>query len=127
MIIMGHPWIKSNRFFKVFSIEGIGKSQPGDIVLLEPLVDSHTYAEHCQANGIPFAVVVNTLDDALFANALGSKYMICEEDTALMIQPIANEYLFDTRVLVLIHSQKEISKVARGNIDGVVFTEAIIN
>ncbi len=127
MIIIGHPWIKSNRFFKVFSIKGIEKSQPDDIVLLEPLVDSHTYAEHCQVNAIPFAVVVNTLDDALYANALGAKYIICEEDAALMIQPIANEYLFDTRILVHIHSEKEISKIARGHIDGVVFSEAIIN
>ncbi len=125
MIIIGHPWIKSNRFFKVFSIEGIPKSQPGDIILLEPLVDSHTNAIHCQENNIPFAVVVNTLDDALYANALGAKYIICEEDDALMIQPIANEYLFDTRILVLIHSEKEISKIARGHIDGVVFAEAI--
>ena len=125
MIIIGHPWIKSNRFFKVYSIEGIPKSQPGDIILLEPLVDSHNYAEHCQTNAIPFAVVVNTLEDALYANALGAKYIICEEDDALMIQPIANEYLFDARILVLIHSVKEISKIARGHIDGVIFAEAI--
>lgn len=125
MIIIGHPWIKSERFFKVFSIEGIKKSQPNDVILLEPLVDSHLYATHCQANAIPFAVVANTLDDALYANALGAKYIICEEDDALMIQPIANEYLFDTRILVLIHNEKEISKIARGHIDGVVFAEAI--
>jgi len=125
MIIIGHSWIKSNRFFKVFSIKGIEKSQANDVILLEPLVDSHTYAQHCQNNNIPFAVVANNLDDALFANALGAKYIICEEDDALMIQPIAQEYLFDTRILVLIHSEKEISKIARGGVDGVIFADAI--
>ncbi|GIU00939.1 hypothetical protein TSL6_14450 [Sulfurovum sp. TSL6] len=125
MIIIGHPWIKSNHFFKVFSIECIEKSQADDIILLEPLVDSHAYAVHCQENNIPFAVVANNLEDALFANALGAKYIICEEDHALMIQPIANEYLFDTRILVLIHSEKEISKIARGGVDGVIFADAI--
>jgi len=125
MIIVGHPWIKSSRFCKVFSIEDIKKSGAEDVVLLEPLVDSHSYAAHCKANSIAFAVVVNTLDDALFANALGAKYIICEEDDALMIQPIAQEYLFDTRILVLIHSEKEISKIARGGVDGVIFAEAI--
>ena len=125
MIIIGHPWIKSNRFFKVFSIKGIQKSQADDVILLEPLVDSHAYAVHCQDNNIPFAVVANNLDDALFANALGAKYIICEEDDALMIQPIAQEYLFDTRILVLIHSEKEISKIARGGVDGVIFADAI--
>lgn len=125
MIIIGHPWIKSNRFFKVFSLECIEKSQTDDIILLEPLVDSHAYAVHCQENNIPFAVVANNLEDALFANALGAKYIICEEDHALMIQPIANEYLFDMRILVLIHSEKEISKIARGGVDGVIFADAI--
>ena len=125
MIIVGHPWIKSSQFCKVFSIEDIKKSDPKDIVLLEPLVDSHTYAQYCQENNVAFAVVVNTLDDALFANALGAKFIICEEDDALMIQPIAQEYLFDARLLVLIHSEKEISKIARGGIDGVIFAEAI--
>ena len=125
MIIIGHPWIKSSSFHKVFSIEDIQKSKSDDIVLLEPLVDSHSYAQHCQENNIAFSVVVNTLDDAIFANALGAKYIICEEDDALMIQPIAQEYLFDTRILVLIHAEKEISKIARGGIDGVIFAEAI--
>ena len=125
MIIIGHPWIKSSRFCKVFSIEDIKKSDADKIVLLEPLVDSHSYAAYCQENNIAFAVVVNTLDDALFANALGAKYIICEEDDALMIQPIAQEYLFDARLLVLIHSEKEISKIARGGVDGVIFAEAI--
>jgi hypothetical protein len=125
MIIIGHPWIKSNRFFRIFAIKGIEKSLPADIVLLEPLVDTHDLAIHCQSNNIPFAVVVNGLEDALFANSLGAKYIICEEDDALMIQPIATEYLFDTRVLVLIHSEKEIAKIARAKVDGVIFAEAI--
>jgi len=125
MIIMGHPWIKSSQFRKVFSVEDIKKSSTDEIILLEPLVDSHPYATYCQENDIMFAVVTNTLDEALFANALGAKYIICEEDDALMIQPIAQEYLFDTRLLVLVHSEKEISKIARGGVDGVIFAEAI--
>jgi len=125
MIVIGHPWIKSQIFCKVFSIEDIKSSKADEIVLLEPLVDSHKYAQYCQDNSIAYAVVVNTLDDAIFANALGASYMICEEDAALMVQPVAQEYLFDTRILVLIHNNKDISKIARGGIDGVIFAEAI--
>ncbi len=125
MIVIGHPWIKNQNFCKVFSIEDIKNSKADGIVLLEPLADSHSHAQYCQDNSIAYAVVVNTLDDAIFANALGARYMICEEDAALMIQPMAQEYLFDTRILVLIHSNKDISKIARGGIDGVIFAEAI--
>ena len=125
MIIIGHPWIKYQRFCKVFSIEDIKKSKANEVMLLEPLVDSHNYAKHCKEQGIAFAIVVNTLEDALFANALGAKYIVCEEDDALMIQPIAQEYLFDTRIIVLVHLDKDISKFARAKIDGVIFPEAI--
>jgi NAD(P)H-dependent flavin oxidoreductase YrpB (nitropropane dioxygenase family) len=125
MILIGHPWIKSPEFCRVFSLEDIQKSRADQVVLLEPLVDSHMLAQYCQENGIAYAVVANTLDEAIYANALGAAYIICDEDTALMIQPVAQEYLFDTRVLVLIHSEKEISKIARGGIDGVIFAEAI--
>jgi hypothetical protein len=125
MIIIGHPWVESSRFCKVFSEEDIKKCEADDIVLLEPLRDSHTLARYCQVNQVPYAVVTNSLEEAIFANALGASYIICEEDDALMIQPVAQEYLFDTRVLVLIHDEKEITKIARGGIDGVIFSEAI--
>jgi NAD(P)H-dependent flavin oxidoreductase YrpB (nitropropane dioxygenase family) len=125
MILIGHPWVKSPEFCRVFSQEDIKASKPNQIVLLEPLVDSHKLAQYCQENGIVYSVVVNTVDDAIYANALGASYMICEEDAALMIQPIAETYLFDTKVLVLIHSEKEIAKIARGGIDGVIFAGAI--
>jgi len=125
MILIGHPWVKSPEFCRVFSQDDIKASKPNQIVLLEPLVDSHKLAQYCQDNKITYSVVVNTVDDAIYANALGAAYMICEEDAALMIQPIAETYLFDTKVLVLIHSEKEISKIARGGIDGVIFAGAI--
>ncbi len=125
MIIIGHPWVKSPKFCKVFTQKDIKKFSSKDIVLLEPLVQSQSLAAYCQENAIAFAVTVNTLQEALFANALGARYMICEEDDALIIQPIAQEYLFDTRVLVLIHDEKEIAKIARSSIDGVIFPEAL--
>jgi len=125
MIVIGHPWIKSQRFSKVFSVEDIKNTQTNDIVLLESLLDSHRHAQYCQENNIAYAVLTNSLDDAVFANALGAKYMICEKDIALMIQPVAQEYLFDARVLVLIHNEKEISQIAKSGIDGVIFAEAM--
>ena len=125
MIIIGHPWIESSRFSKVFSKEDIKNSEVNNIVLLEPLVDAIDLAKYCQSNDIPYAVTVNTLTEAIFANALEANFMICEEDDACIIQPIAQEYLFDTKILVLVRDEKGIGKVARSGIDGVIFAEAI--
>jgi hypothetical protein len=126
MLIFGHPWIKSDAFRKVFSVEDITKSSPGSIMLLEPLSDSITLAQYCQENHIPFAVTVTSVTEALFANALKSKYLVCQIEDAARIQPIAQEYLFDTKVLTLILNEKEIKKMAELSIDGVIFPEAII-
>ncbi len=125
MIIIGHPWVESSRFYKVFSQEDIKSSRADDIVLLEPLVDSVALAKYCKRNDIAYAVTVNTLNEAIFANALDANFIICKEDDASVIQPIAQEYLFDTKVLVLVHDEKDIAKVAKSGIDGVIFAEAI--
>jgi hypothetical protein len=126
MIVIGHPWIKSSHFRKVFSKEDIQKSTADEVVLLEPLVDSHALAAYCQEHQIPYAVTACTINDAILANALGASYLVCEEDDAMVIEPIAQEYLFDASVLVLIHEEKEIAKIARSGIDGVIFPEAIV-
>jgi len=125
MIIIGHPWVESHRFCRVFSKKDIEESRADDIVLLEPLVDSVELAKYCQQNDIAYAITVNSLKEALFANALNAAYIICKEEEAQLIQPIAQEYLFDSKVLVLIHDEKEIVKIARSGIDGVLFVEAI--
>ena len=125
MIIIGHPWIESPIFCKVFNKDDIQKTQANQIVLLEPLNESYSMAQYCQKNAVRFAVTVNTLKDALYANALGASYIICEEDDAALIQPVANDYLFDMRILVHIHSEKEMVKIARAGIDGVIYQSAI--
>jgi hypothetical protein len=126
MLIFGHPWVESNRFVKVFSVEEIERSAPGDVLLLEPLNVSIDLAKHCRANGLPFAVTVSSIREAIFANALDAAYIVSEHEQAITIQKIADEYLFDTRVLVLIEEEKRIETMARFSIDGVIFPAAIV-
>ena len=126
MLIYGHPWIKSNIFRKVFKISDIKETNPDDIILLEPLVDSILVAQYCQANSIKFAVTVTSTTEAIFANALDASFVISPIEEGSFIQSVAQDYLFDTKVLVLINEEKDISKMARVSIDGVIFPSAII-
>ncbi len=125
MIIIGHPWVASPRFAKVFSLDDIDRLAEGSVALLEPLPESIEMAQHCQANGMVFAITVNEIRNAIFANALGAKYIITQQEDAMEIQPIAERYLFDTKVLVLIEDEREIERLARFSIDGVIFPQAI--
>ena len=126
MLIFGHPWVDSPKFRKIFAIEEISQSAADEIILLEPLSDSIALARYCQSNQRHFAVTVNSVTEALFANALGSQYVVCQIEDAPKIQPIAQEYLFDTKILALINSEKEIAKMAALSIDGVIFPQAIL-
>ena len=125
MIIIGHPWVASPIFRKVFSIEEIGHLENEEIVLLEPFPESIDVAHHCQRERIDFAIAVDKVRNALIANALGARYIVCQQEDAMEIQPIAERYLFDTKVLVLIDDEKEIERIARFSIDGVIFPQAI--
>ncbi len=125
MLIFGHPWVPSPSFRKVFSLEDFSRVLDGEIILIEPLTEAINLAHHCQENGLRFAVTVNEVRNALIANALGADYIVCQQEEAIEIQPLAERYLFDAKVLVLIEGEKEIEKIARFSIDGVLFPKAI--
>ena len=68
MIIIGHPWVPSPSFCKIFSQDEIKNTQSNQILLLEALNKSQAIAQYCQVNSIAYAVTVNTLTEALFAS-----------------------------------------------------------
>jgi hypothetical protein len=126
MLIFGHPWIESPRFVKVFSVEETGRTAADEIVLLEPLNVSIDIARYCKENDIPFSVTINNIRDAVFANALKADYMLCQHEQAIIVQKIADEYIFDTKILVVIEDEKSIDNIIRFGIDGVIFSKAIV-
>ncbi len=126
MLIYGHAWVNSPKFIKVFSLEDIKKSNGNDILLLEPLNVSIDLAKYCQEHNLPFAITINTLKEAILANAIGALFVLCQYEQAIDIQKIATEYLFDSKILVLINSEREIETMAHFGIDGVIFPQAII-
>ncbi|SHO81339.1 hypothetical protein MNB_SV-15-905 [hydrothermal vent metagenome] len=125
MKVFGHIWIDSKPIKRVYSIDDIKNSNPNSILLLEPLIDSIELAKYCQLNSISYALSLSYIKDAIFANALNASYIIVEEEDAYIIQPIAQHYLFDTEILVLISDEESISRLAIEGIDGVVFANAI--
>jgi len=126
MLIFGHPWIESRRFVKVFSLDEIEKTKTKDILLMEPMNVSIDLVHHCRKERLPFAVTIGTLKEALLANSLEASYILCQHEQAIEVQKIAEKYLFDTRILVLIEDERQIENMARFGIDGVVFPQAIV-
>jgi len=123
--IIGHPWIESERFVTVDSMEKITGSPAGSVLLFDDLSVSIELLHYCQREGLPFALRTEEIKTALFAHALNARYVIAEKVIVQAIQALAQNYLFDTQILVEIQNENEIEKYARMGIDGVIFSAAI--
>ena len=61
------------------------------------------------------------------ANALGATYFIVDKSLALHAQKIADDYLFDGKVLLLSNDDNEIEFAASHAIDGILFEAGMVN
>ena len=123
MKIFGHPWLPSEAFYPISSIEEIAKTPPNSTVELKPLLVSIELAQYCNQNHIAYALEVETIKDALFANQMGCRYIITHKSLAKELMPIAQNYLFDTQILARISDEEEIEDLAKCGVDGVIFTQ----
>ena len=126
MTIYGHRFIKSEPFFHVLDIQSIIKTPPSSIVFVEFSEDNLDIVEHISTNGIAMALGVNDIVELVYASSLGASFIVVSKELASSAQEIANNYLFDAKILVKIEDEKEIEDLAILGVDGVVFSNGII-
>ena len=80
---------------------------------------------YCSKNNIDFAVIVNNLTQVIYCNALNSKYIICEKKLAKIAQKVAENYIFDSKILAIINDSSEIEKIALNEIDGAIYSNLL--
>ena len=120
MKIFGHDWIESEHFYAVSKVSEINKTPSNSLLKLEGgLSSSLTLAKYCQSNKLRYAVGVENIEEAIFANLLSATYSLCEKSLAKALMPIAQNYLFDTQILAYI-KKDEIEEMAKVGVDGVV-------
>ncbi len=120
MKIFGHEWIDSERFYAVSKANDIKKTPANALLKLEGgLSNSLALAKYCKLNRLRYAVAVESIEEAIFANLFDATYILCEKKLAKEIMPIAQHYLFDTQVLAYI-KKDEIESMAKVGVDGVV-------
>ena len=125
MLIFGHKFIESKEFIRVNSISKIKDTKPNSVVLLKGLSEPFDMAIYCQKNGIEFGIEVNSIKEAIFANALGANYVVCEFNLAKELQNLADNYLWDMKILAIIESNQDIEAIAKAFVDGVIYTDSI--
>lgn len=124
MLLIGHELIPSEPFYRVVSIEEIAKTPSQAVVLFdfEP-----TLSAYCVSQNVSFALHVKHIKELVLANALGATYFIVDKSLALHAQKIADDYLFDGKILLLSNDDNEIEFAASHGIDGILFEAAIVS
>lgn len=119
MQVFGHEWIESEAFYPVNSTEEIAQTPPNALLQIKSLTTSIELVKHCQKNGLRYVLEIESIEEAVYANLLGATYVLSNKALVKELMPIAQNYLFDTRVLAVV-SQNEIEEMARCGVDGVI-------
>lgn len=126
MLLFGHKFIKSKEFFHIFDIDSIENTPPSSNIYLEFSEENLDIIEFLKLNHIVFALYVRTITEVIYAAALDASYIIVNKGLAKSAQNIAQNYLFDAKILAHIDDEDEIEEMALLGLDGVIFQEAIV-
>lgn len=124
MILIGHPDVKSNPFYAISAQEQIAKTPSQASLLIE--FDTNL-CSYCAQHKLSFGVHVKSIKSLVIAHALGASFLIVDTSLALNAQKIANEYLFDAKILLLCDDEESIEFCALHGIDGILFSQSIQN
>lgn len=123
MILIGDEIIPCETIVKINSIDDIKSTKPNTTLIFDFNVDIMTY---CKNNSVQYASVVYSIKEAIYANALKAKYIITDMELSAQVQKIAQNYMFDSRILAIIEQDSKIEEVALAEIDGVIYKKLVI-
>ena len=126
MIFFGHRFIKSQNFFHIQSIESIDNTPPSSTIYIEFSEKNLDIISFASSSTIPMALHVKNITELLYASSFGASYIIVEKELAKTAQSIAENYLFDAKILVFVTEEHEIEELGLLGVDGVIFSDAII-
>ena len=120
MIIIGDKLVPFEEVIYIKNIENIKYTKANSTIIFD--YDEKTL-EYSYKNNLSSAVVVSSIKEAIYCNSLNVKYIISEKNLACEIQKIADNYMYDSKNLVIIDSNEEFEQTTIAQIDGVIYRE----
>jgi len=126
MLLFGHRFIKSKSFYHVLDIQSISNTPPSSTIFVEFSEDNLDIIKHATLNSIPLALGTKNIIQIIYASSFDASFIIVPKELASTAQNLANNYLFDAKILVEVEYEKDIEEFAILGIDGIIFPNAII-
>lgn len=122
MILIGDKLIPFENIYRVFKVEDIQNTPSNSTILFDFEEEKLTFS---YKNKINSAVVITSIKEAIYCNSLGVRYIICQKELAIRVQKIAENYMFDSKILAIIESSDEIESIALNEIDGIIYKDLL--
>ena len=122
MIIIADKLVPFEEMTYVKNIENIKDSKANSTVMFNY---DEKMLKYVYENELSSAVIVTSITEAIYCNSLNVKYIISEKHLAIQIQKIADNYMYDSKNLVIINSNEEFEHIAKDEIDGVIYRDLI--
>lgn len=122
MILIGDKLVPFDNIFNISSIEEIKNTKANSIISFRY---NESLLSYCFENELKYAVIVTSIKEAIYANSLDAMYIVCEKELSKDVQKIADNYMFDSKVLAIIKSSEELEEIAQNEIDGIIYKEII--
>ena len=120
MIIIGDKLVPFEEVIYIKNIENIKYTKANSTIIFDY---DEKILEYSYKNNLSSAVVVSSIKEAIYCNSLNVKYIISEKNLACEIQKIADNYMYDSKNLVIINSNEEFEQTTIAQIDGVIYRE----
>lgn len=124
MILIGDKNIACENIEKITSISDISSTSSNTIVLYD---FDFEILKYTQENNLDSAIIVKDLKEVIYASTFTVKYIIVENNIAKHAQEIVNNYMLDSKILIVINSDDELVENALDEIDGVIYKSVVEN
>ena len=124
MILIGDKNIACETMEKITSVSDISSTTANTTILYSFDFEILRYGER---NNISSCVITKNLQEVIYASSFGVKYIVVEKNISKHAQDIANNYMLDSKILVIIDTNDEIVDNALDEIDGVIYKEVVEN
>jgi len=122
MILIGDENIEYESIEKISASSDIKLTTSNSTVLYNFDFDILKYT---QENKVNSAVIVKNLQEMIYASTFNVRYIIVKKNIAKEAQNIVNNYMLDSKILVIIESSDEIVENAIDEIDGVIYKKLV--
>ncbi len=127
MLLFGHRFIASERFYHIDDITSISHTPANALLYVMFDENNLDILQHMQRNALRFGVEVANITELIYAENFGADYIVVLASLAKEAQQIAESYLFDAKIIAKIDEENDIESMAYKGVDGVLFAEAVIH